>query len=144
MPAQIDLSEPRFGVAVLGGVLVWAVLILLRRRWPAGLAVWMFSVIMLAPTSLALRLGADLAPDRYSYLSGLGFALLVGAAVLVVFAGVRDLRPGRRALSVGLCLAISAATVALALVTCGQVKVSRDDESAWRRAVRLEPSARPL
>ena len=141
MPAQIDLSEPRFGLAVLGCVLVSAVLILLRRRWPAGLAVWMFSVIMLAPTSLALRLGADLAPDRYSYLSGLGFALLVGAAVLVVFAGVRDLRPGRRALSVGLGLAISAATVALALVTWGQVKIWRDDESLWRRAVRLDPAS---
>ena len=141
MPTRIDLSEPRFGLAVVGCVLVSAALILLRRRWPGGLAAWAFSIIMLAPTSLALRLGADLAPDRYSYLSGLGFALLVGAAVLVVFAGVRGPRPGRRALSVGLGGVLSLATVALALVTWGQVKIWRDDESLWRRAVRLDPAS---
>jgi len=141
MPARIDLSEPRFGLAVLGFVLVSATLIFLRRRWPAGLAVWAFSVIMLAPTSLALRLGADLAPDRYSYLSGLGFALLVGAGAPVVFAGMRAPRLDRRALSAGLGVVIVASTVAVALATWGQVQIWRDDESLWRRALRLDPES---
>jgi Flp pilus assembly protein TadD len=141
MPARIHLSEPRFGLAVLGFLLVSAILIFLCRRWPAGLAVWAFSVIMLAPTSLALRLGADLAPDRYSYLSGLGLALLVGAGVPVVFAGLRAQRLGRRALSAGLGIVIVASVGALALVTWGQVQIWRDDESLWRRALRLDPNS---
>jgi protein O-mannosyl-transferase len=141
MPARVDPSEPRFGLAVLACLLVTAALILLRHHWPAGLAAWTLSGIMLAPTSVALRLGADLAPDRYSYLSGLGFAMLVGGAGVAVFRGLRAARPDRRALSVGLGVAILLATVALALVTWAQVQIWRDDESLWRRAVRLDPTS---
>ena len=141
MPAQVRLSEPRFGLAVLACLLVTAALILLRRRWPGGLAAWAFSIIMLAPTSLALRLGADLAPDRYSYLSGMGFAMLVGGTVVAVVAGLRDARPGRRSLSLGVGAAILAATGVLAVLTWNQVTIWRDDESLWRRAVRLDPTS---
>jgi Flp pilus assembly protein TadD len=141
MPAQVRLSEPRFGLAVLACVLVTAALILLRRRWPAGLAAWAFSVIMLAPTSLALRLGADLAPDRYSYISGMGFAMLVGGTVVGLAATFRVARSDRRALSFGVGAAILVATGALAVVTWDQVKIWRDDESLWRRAVRLDPTS---
>ncbi len=61
-------------------VLVTAVLIGLRKRWPGGLAAWAFSVLMLAPTSAVVRQGVDLSPDRYTYLSGMGFAVLPWAA----------------------------------------------------------------
>ncbi len=74
MPARIDPLEPRFALALAGVVLVTAALVGLRARWPGGLAAWTFSVLMLAPTSAAVRQGADLAPDRYTYLSGMGFA----------------------------------------------------------------------
>ncbi|HWN15367.1 MAG TPA: tetratricopeptide repeat protein [Candidatus Dormibacteraeota bacterium] len=141
MPAQVRLSEPRFGLAVLACLLVTAALILLRRRWPGGLAGWAFSIIMLAPTSLALRLGADLAPDRYSYISGMGFAMLVGGMVVGLAAAFRVARPDRRALSFGVGAAILVATGALAVVTWNQVKIWRDDESLWRRAVRLDPTS---
>jgi Flp pilus assembly protein TadD len=141
MPAQVRLSEPRFGLAVVACLLVTAALILLRRLWPAGLAAWAFSVIMLAPTSLALRLGADLAPDRYSYISGMGFAMLVGGVVVGLAATFRVARPDRRALSFGVGAAILVATGALAVVTWNQVKIWRDDEGLWRRAVRLDPTS---
>ena len=40
------------------------------------------AVCCTAPTSAVVRQGADLAPDRYSYLSGMGFAVLVGGAMV--------------------------------------------------------------
>jgi hypothetical protein len=67
--------------------------ILARRRWPGGLAAWTFSALMLAPTSMAVWMGADLAPDRYTYLSGLGFATLArGAALTVIRGHARELQ----------------------------------------------------
>ena len=90
MPARINPLEPRFALALAGVVLVTAVLIGLRARWPGGLAAWTFSVLMLAPTSAVVRQGADLSPDRYTYLSGMGFAVLVGGGVLGLIRLVRE------------------------------------------------------
>jgi protein O-mannosyl-transferase len=141
MPVRIGLEEPRFGLAVLACLLVTVILLTLRRRWPSGLAAWTFSAIMLAPTSVALRLGADLAPDRYSYVSGLGFAMLVGGAVVAVPGGLRATRPGRRALSLGLGVVALVALMGLWVVSRDQVRIWRNDESLWRRAVRLDPTS---
>ena len=81
--------NPVLFVVEIGSVLVTAGLIAARKRWPAGLAAWAYSALMLAPTSAIVRQGVDLAPDRYTYLSGLGFALLAGGAVLSVIRLVR-------------------------------------------------------
>src|SRR5262249_4609523 len=40
LPARVDLLDPRFLVPVLGVVTITALVLLLRRRWPAGLALW--------------------------------------------------------------------------------------------------------
>ncbi len=141
MPARVGLSERRFGLAVLTCLLVTVLLVLLRHRWPAGLAAWAFSAIMLAPTSVALRLGADLAPDRYSYLSGLGFAMLVGGAAVAVCRGLRTTRPRPRAVAFGLGVIVLLALGGLALVARDQVRIWKDDESLWRRAARLDPAS---
>ena len=141
MPAQVSLLEPRFTFTAIVCLLVTAILIFLRRSWPGGLAAWSFSAIMLAPTSLALRLGADLAPDRYSYLSGLGFATLVGGAVIVTLRRFGGPRSGRRAVVIGAGLVVSAAIVALGLATVLQVRIWHDDEKLWRHALRLDPTS---
>jgi len=58
-----------------------AVLVGLRRRWPAGLAVWISYVVLVAPVSGIIQSGPQLVAARYSYLPGLGLALLIGGAV---------------------------------------------------------------
>ena len=51
MPPRLDPLEPRFVVAALLVVLVTAGLVALRRRWPAGLAAWTYSALMILPLS---------------------------------------------------------------------------------------------
>src|SRR5260370_13521594 len=78
LPARVDpLADPLLG-ATLGLVVVTALLVLFRRRWPAGLAAWLYSALLILPISGAVHAGFQLAHDRYSYLSGLGFALVAG------------------------------------------------------------------
>jgi hypothetical protein len=68
----------RFLVPLAAFAMVTAALVALRRRWPAALAAWVYSALMLLPvSSLVMHMGPYLAADRYSYLSGLGWALLV-------------------------------------------------------------------
>ena len=142
MPSQVSLSEPRFGLALVASLLVTALLILARRRWPAGLATWVCSVIMLAPTSVALRLGADLAPDRYSYLPALPFSMLLGAAVVWIARTVRSGSGlGRRAFATGAGLVIGLAIAGFASITWTQVQIWHDDLRLWQRAVRVDPES---
>jgi hypothetical protein len=82
LPQRVDLGQGRFLGAVLAVAALTATLVLLRRRWPAGLAAWAQSVIVLVPISGVVHSGNQLAADRYSYLSGIGLAILAGAGCL--------------------------------------------------------------
>jgi tetratricopeptide (TPR) repeat protein len=138
MPVPISLLEPRFGLAVMAAVLLTALLIVLRPRWPGGLAAWIFAVLMLAPTSAAVRQGADLAPDRYSYVAGLGFAVLVGGAALSVIRLVqRGVFSCARAGLLGIIGLVGIA--ALGTASWSYAEVWRESETLWRWAVEVNP-----
>jgi len=138
IPARISVLEPRFGLALLVALLLTALLIILRGVWPAGLAAWGFSALMLAPISAALRQGADLAPDRYSYIAGLGFAVLAGGAALAV---VRLVRRGMFTRTTAGLVAFIAGigVVALGVTSWSYAAIWRDSETLWRWAVEVDP-----
>jgi tetratricopeptide (TPR) repeat protein len=138
IPARISFLESRFGLALLVAVLLTGLLIILRRVWPAGLAAWIFSALMLAPISAAVRQGADLAPDRYSYIAGLGFAVLAGGAALAV---VRLVRRGMLSRTTAGLVAVTAsvAVVALGATSWSYAGIWRDSETLWRWAVEVDP-----
>ena len=139
MPARISPFEPRFGLALAVAVVITVALIVLRQRWPGGLVAWTFSALMLAPTSLAVRQGADLAPDRYSYVAGLGFAVLVGGAAL---AGIRLAQRGELARSIVWISGAAglAALTGLGVASWSFAQVWAQSESLWRWAVELDPT----
>jgi tetratricopeptide (TPR) repeat protein len=94
---------------------------------------------VLAPVSGIAHAGHQLAHDRYSYLSGLGFAVLGGAAVTWL---ARQRARGRVSRRV---FAATVAAVVLALAGLGtgswiQSRVWHDSESLWRSAVTAYPA----
>ena len=142
MPSEISLAEPRFGLALITCALVTGLLVLARRGWPAGLTAWVCSTIVLAPTSVALRRGADLAPDRYSYLPALPLALVLGAAAVWIARSVRSASEARRrALAGGAGLVVALGIAGFASITWTQVQIWRDDLRLWQRAVRVDPQS---
>jgi hypothetical protein len=138
LPARVSLLAPRFLVPLLLVPAITTALIVVRRRWPAGLVVWLYSCVMILPVSGAIHAGFQLAHDRYSYLSGLGLAVLAGGAlVAVLHAGAQErLRPWL----VGVLLATAAlVVVGLGTETWRQSRLWRDSETLWRWAVDLDP-----
>jgi tetratricopeptide (TPR) repeat protein len=93
---------------------------------------------MVLPVSGIVHAGFQLAHDRYSYLSGLGLALLAGGAlVLVLRAGAAS----RIAPWLAMLLGATAAVIVLGLgaQTWRQSKVWHSSETLWAWAVDLDP-----
>jgi tetratricopeptide (TPR) repeat protein len=138
LPAVVNPLEPRFllsSVAVVGisvGVLAF------RRRWPAGLAAWASYGLILGPVTGVVHSGYQLTDDRYSYLSCLAWALLVGAAAGSVAraAATGAVRP----ILIRAAGAMAAVWIlALATLAWYQVQVWRDTETLWSFAVESDP-----
>jgi Flp pilus assembly protein TadD len=139
LPARVELGAWPFLPAVLATVAITAALVLGRRRWPGGLAAWTYSAVMVLPVSGVVHSGSQLVNDRYSYLSGLGFAVLSGAEILWIL----RLR-GEGRVSVRTVSAVAGGAflilVMLGLAATVQTQVWRDSESLWRWAVDVDPA----
>jgi Tfp pilus assembly protein PilF len=117
-----------------------ALLILGRRRWPAGLAVWISYLVLLAPTSGIVPFGNHLAADRFTYLSCPGWAMLAGGGLLWVWEGWRRGRIGRAVL-LSTAGATASVLLALAVLTGNQARVWRDTETLWTHALSIDPNS---
>lgn len=142
-PSNLALYEWHWGpvrsAVLIGGA---ATLLLFLLAWRSRslrtplLAAWIYQAVMLAPVLGIVTIGHELVADRYSYLSGLGWALLFGAGVRLM--GRRS-RPIAAALAAGLLVDLAAATRA-------QIPVWRDSVSFWKQVARVDPyslAARP-
>lgn len=110
------------------------------RRWPAGLIAWASYVVLLAPVVGILHNGAQVAADRYTYLSCAPWAILAGAGVAWCrHAG----RSGTLSRPVGTAVigAAAAIIVAFAGMTVRQIGVWRDSVTLWTHAVSVEPAS---
>jgi tetratricopeptide (TPR) repeat protein len=138
VPPHLNAFQPRFVVAMVVVVLVTAALVMLRRRWPAGLAAWVYSALMILPLSGVIHAGFQLVQDRWSYLSGMGFSLLAGGGI----AWLWDAR-ARGRVSVVIARSVTAGAAAallfLAAAAWDQSKVWADSETLWRWAANLDP-----
>src|SRR4029077_8364673 len=138
LPATVDPLAWRFLGPALGVIAVTLLLWLLRARWPGGLAAWVYSALMILPISGVVHSGFQLAHDRYSYLSGLGLALLVGGAVGWLLRSPR--RPARgRPLRAAACGVAALLIAALGVGTWQQTRIWKDTETLWRWALEAHP-----
>lgn len=138
LPRHVDPLSGRFAGTLLVVLAVTAILFCLRRSIPAGLTAWLHSAIVLSPVSGVVHAGHQLAHDRYSYLSGLGFALIAGAGLSWT---IRRWRHGGLR---GWVVGAVAAAAALAIIGWGvgtwrQSKVWLNSETLWRAAVEADP-----
>jgi protein O-mannosyl-transferase len=121
-------------------VAITAATVAMRRRWPAGLTVWLVYVILLLPVIGVAYNGTQVTADRYSYLPCLGWAVLAGAGVVwcwrAAAAGMMTPWVAR------LLLALSVAIIcSLGALTTFQVRVWRDSETLWQHAIALDPDS---
>src|SRR5262245_27046741 len=133
LPGEVSWGNPRFLAPALAAVAVSVGLLALRRRWPAGVAAWTLSLILLTPVGGVVLAGRHVAADRYTYLSGLGLTLLAaGGLVWVLTARAAATRTAGALLAVVLLATLGA-------LAWRQAGFWHDSERLWRRALAVEP-----
>ncbi|MBI4249872.1 MAG: tetratricopeptide repeat protein [Elusimicrobia bacterium] len=122
LPAALNPFAPRFLVSAAGVAALAAALYVNRRRWPAAAAAALFYGIMVLPVLGIAQSGAQLAADRYTYVPCLGFGVIFGGGLLLLW------RPGERFggrwFAPGLFLA--------ALIFWGLAAAARRYEAIWK------------
>ena len=129
LPGRLD---PWRGTTLAAGLLVTFValtLVLLCRRWPAGLATAVAAAALLAPVCATVHVGMQLTADRYTYLPGVGLALLAGG-------GVGGLVARRAWVALG---AVALLLVAYGTLTVRQEMVWADPGRLWGQGVAATP-----
>ncbi|PYM07738.1 MAG: hypothetical protein DMD82_04895 [Candidatus Rokuibacteriota bacterium] len=139
LPARVDPFAPRFLGAALAVVVAASILTALVRRWPALLAVAASYAILVAPVSGLAQAGPHLVALRYSYVSCLGWALLIGGGVVGIAEAARR---GRlpRAYAPAALGAAGLWLVGLTTLTTTEVQKWRDNETLWRSALDFDPA----
>jgi tetratricopeptide (TPR) repeat protein len=136
LPRRVEWSDPRFflsGVAVLG---LTAAAIHLRRRHPGLLAAWLSYLVILAPNAGLMRIGGQIAADRYSYLSMMGIVVLVAGGL----SGLLTTR-GRAAMVVATALVVVAALTVASRVRC---RTWLDSIGLWTDALSVADAPDPV
>ncbi len=82
IPPRIDPLDGPFLLASLITIGLTAAFVLLRRRYPAGLAAWTCYVVTVAPVLGVAQSGMQIVADRYTYLACLPFPLLAAGALV--------------------------------------------------------------
>ncbi len=125
------------GIFVIGASVC---LLVLRRGWPAGLALWIIYGVVLAPTSGIVQNGPQIVADRYSYLSCLGWAALAGAGAFYLW----EYRQSGKLRHWGFAFAtgLTAIFVFLGAASWRQTQVWHDSETLYKTTIALTDGSR--
>jgi tetratricopeptide (TPR) repeat protein len=137
--SQLDPTELRFGMGLAAALALTGVLLLQRRRHSAWIATWVAYALVVAPVLGFFQSGPQLVADRYSYLSCVPFALLLGAALRALVDREGEARPWLA--GAGAWGAVVLAVAVLGPLTHAQAGRWSNDVTLWQQAVRSEPSS---
>jgi Tfp pilus assembly protein PilF len=134
MGPKLSLWYWPFFLSPVAVVAISVISFAVRRRWPAFMAAWIYYVVAALPVSGIAQAGPQIAADRYTYLSCLGWALLAGAGA---FYGSRLCFNGTIARPLAIVFpGVQVVLIAvLGLLTWKQVQVWKNSETLWRHAL---------
>nr|AIE90229.1 tetratricopeptide repeat domain-containing protein [uncultured marine thaumarchaeote AD1000_01_F04] len=133
----LNVWESRYLLSVTFVGVAACVLIILRRRLQALCATALCYVAFLAPVLGLVQAGPQIVADRYSYLSCMSWAVLVGAASL----GILQDRRLSNMVKMGIgCVAVVLIS-ALAVMTFRQCQVWQNTTTLWTCMIQRSPNS---
>lgn len=135
-PTLATATNVEYVASFLGFVLITTVLVAQRRRWPALRCAWACYLAILAPVLGIFQSGPQLVADRYSYLSCMPWALVVGGWGAILWESKSRAGKSRRIELVAVFVAV---TASLVMATRSQVRIWKDSRTLWTTAIARRP-----
>ncbi len=140
LPRPLNPLEARFLLSAAAVLLITALLVRFRRRWPAGLAVWGVYAVVLLPVLGLVHIGPFIAADRYTYLPSIALAVPLGGLVHMLALRSRDRRRRSPApIALGGVLAVLLTT--WGVLAFRQARVWQSETTLWAHAMRVDPDS---
>jgi tetratricopeptide (TPR) repeat protein len=136
IPPNFRFWDPTILAGAALTIIITITVYVLRKRSPAGVACWAYSLALLAPVLGLVSTGPQLAADRYTYLSFLSWAVLAGGGLLSF---TRAVSHWRNTLTAYLTAAMI--VTVLSVLTWNQTMVWRDTDTLWRHVLKLNPDS---
>src|SRR3989441_4892002 len=140
LPRTMDPVAPPFILSYALVLAIMAIILALRRRVPGLPAAWVAYVVVLLPVLGIVQSGPQSAADRYTYLAGLGGAILAGAGLLSCWRTSRTSKTGRPQ-TVAIAGVATCVVVGLGALTWNQAQVWHDSEKLWTHALAMDPQS---
>jgi tetratricopeptide (TPR) repeat protein len=118
-------------------VAVTSLLIAKRKAWPWALAAWVSYVVIVSPVLGLAQSGQQIVADRYTYLSCIPFAILVGLGAMAYQRRRERLNASTFVKALSLVLVLGGVT-ALGALTYRQCRVWNSDRTLWEHAIKLD------
>jgi tetratricopeptide (TPR) repeat protein len=126
-PERMDWTQSLFLACIVAVAGVSAACLLLCTRWPGLFAAWASYLAILSPNAGLVRVGQEIAADRYSYIAMMGLVVLLAAGLSLLIAA------GRRPRLVASCLTVAGLSLilGLTLLSWRQCQIWRDTVTLW-------------
>src|SRR6266581_2130931 len=140
LPRTVDPMAPPFILSYALVLAIMAIVLALRRRVPGLPAAWVAYVVVLLPVLGFFQSGPQIAADRYTYLAGLGGAILAGAGLLSCWRTSRTSKTGTPT-TLPIAGVATCVVVGLGVLTWNQAQVWHDSEKLWTHALARNPQS---
>ncbi len=141
LPLHLDIWDRLvFALSVAVDLGITAVLLIIRKRWPALPAAWIYYLALLAPVLGLFQAGPQLAADRYTYLACLVWPMVFAGALVSLWRTWSN-RFGARQTIVAVAAVGAIIPLSLGALTWRQTQIWHDPLTLWRYAVRVDPDA---
>src|SRR6266571_1360934 len=140
LPSTVNPWAPPFLLSYGLVVAITAIVLAFRRRVPGLPAAWGAYIVVLLPVLGIFQSGPQIAADRYTYLAGLGWAILAGAGLLSCWRTSRTSKTGTPT-TLPIAGVATCVVVGLGALTWNQAQVWHDSEKLWTHALARNPQS---
>ncbi|SPE59204.1 Tetratricopeptide TPR_2 repeat protein (fragment) [Verrucomicrobia bacterium] len=132
-PPALSVGSIILAIVIVGGISAAA--LATRRRWPFFAVGWFWFAGMLLPVSGLVQTGLQSVADRYTYLPGIGLALILVWSANELAAAVRGPATRQTALAAGAVVVLCGCAAA----TRHQLAYWQDTRTVMERALQIDP-----